>query len=206
MLFLFFFCLGKACSLLTCDFPQGGWNILTAPLQLVATALRQKQENTDSNSWSLEVISSKVTTKCMFLQPLEHSNYRQGVKRMRWAHLLVSPTRDSYATRICSTAVLLWLAGLFYQINRAGEKLQKGPGGVNGAIMWQGRAGMERAQKKKSPSRAHQKGSLPLCTQRELEGEGKRGKQTQQPPPSHSTNIRIFLCPQLCYYTCSFLC
>lgn len=92
----------------------------------------------------------------MFLQPLEHSNYRQGAKRMRWAHLLVSPTRDVYTTRIRCTAVLLWLTGLFYQINTAGEKLQKGSGDVNGAIMWQGRAGMERAQK--TPTRR----SLPL--------------------------------------------
>lgn len=66
--------------------------------------------------------------------------------------------------------------------------------------------GTEDPHQEKSPSPTHQKGSLLLFNQRELEWEGNGGKQDQHPPPSHSTNIRIFLCPQLCYYTCTFLC
>lgn len=93
----------------------------------------------------------------MLPQPLEHSNYRQGGKRIRWAHLLVSPTRGSYATHICSAAVLLWLPGLIYQINGAGEKLRKGSRDVNGGHNVAGKGGMKRAQK--NPTRRN--ASLP---------------------------------------------
>lgn len=134
--------------------------------------LHQKWKNMDSNSWSSEVIKSK----CILLQPLEHSNYRQGAKRFRWAHLLVFPTGDWYATCICSTAVFLWLPGLIYQINRTREKLWKCSGDVNGAVMWQGHLGWKGQRTPHRNAPCHPPKFQPPARCPEGTGEGRKAR------------------------------
>lgn len=145
----------------------------------------------------------------MLLQPPEHSNYRQGVRRMRRAHLLVLPTRLACYSFLqnCSFALTPrpYLPDQQSETKSAkglwrwkwGPKCSRGSGGWKGHI---------RPLSGECPSRTQQIHSRQLCAQWELGREGKGGKQAQHSPPSHSINIRIFLCPQLCYYTCTFLC
>lgn len=134
----------------------------------------------------LKLRGYKIQTyyQCTLPQPLEHSNYRRGVKRITWAHLPVSPTRDSYATHICSTAVLLRLPGRIYQINGAREKLQKRSGDVNEDVMWQGGGwkGDRRPPPEVPPSHSPKRQPPAVCPAGTAEG--RKGRKASSAPSS----------------------